>query len=178
MSGPLLTSFPPLARPAARVLVLGTMPGARSLAERQYYAHPQNAFWRIMGALFDFDPAAPYGDRVDALTGAGVAVWDVLGACRREGSLDTAIDPGTVVVNDFATLLREQSGLKRIVFNGAKAAELFDRHAAPRLVERAPPERPRLPERLRLPSTSPANARLRFDAKLAAWRPLREIARP
>ncbi len=164
MSGPLLEGFPPLAAPYARVLVLGTMPGARSLAEDAYYAHPRNAFWRIMGALFGFDPGLAYPARVAALTGAGVAVWDVLRACKRQGSLDTAIDEGTVVANDFAAFLAGQPGLGRIVFNGGHAARLFRRHALPGL------DAARLPERLQLPSTSPTNARLSFAAKLDAWR--------
>lgn len=166
MSAPLLESFAPLAAPDARLLVLGTMPGARSLEAGEYYAHPQNAFWPIMGALFGFDPRLAYDKRVRRLTGAGVAVWDVLRACRRDGSLDSAIDPGTALANDFQGFFERQPALRRIVFNGGAAERLFRRHASKVL-----DARPRL-ACLRLPSTSPTHARLRFPAKLEAWRDL------
>jgi hypoxanthine-DNA glycosylase len=166
MRPPRLEGFAPLGGPDARVLVLGTMPGARSLAEAQYYAHPQNAFWRIMAALYGLDPRADYAARVAALTAARVAVWDVLRACHRAGSLDTAIDPTTAVANDFRAFLATRPGLRLIAFNGGKAEALFHRHVRPRL------EGLVLPAMQRLPSTSPANARLPFDAKLEAWRAL------
>ena len=89
-------SFPPIAQRTARVLILGTMPGRVSLRERQYYAHPQNAFWRIVGGILGFDPALAYPERVAAVQSAGVAIWDVLKACAREGSLDSAIDPASL----------------------------------------------------------------------------------
>jgi len=159
-----LQGFPPIARPDARVLVLGTMPSAASLAAGEYYAHPRNAFWGVMGALFGFDARAPYAERCAALRAAGVALWDVLGACRREGSLDTAIEPETVVVNDFAGFFGAHPEVARVVFNGGKAAELFRRHVPAAAVPA------RVAERRQLPSTSPTNARLRFADKLEAWR--------
>jgi hypoxanthine-DNA glycosylase len=159
-----LDGFPPIARPDARVLVLGTMPSAASLAAAEYYAHPRNAFWGIMGALFGFDARAPYAERCAALRAAGVAVWDVLAACRREGSLDTAIEADTVVVNDFAGFFGAHPAVARVFFNGGKAAELFRRHVPAAAVPT------RVGERRQLPSTSPTNARLRFADKLEAWR--------
>ena len=83
-----IESFPPITSSTARVLILGTMPGRVSLRERQYYAHPQNAFWRIIGAILGFDPALPYRERVASVQLAGIAIWDVLKACARAGSLD------------------------------------------------------------------------------------------
>jgi hypoxanthine-DNA glycosylase len=164
MPDALLAGFPPIERADARVLVLGSMPSVASLAAGQYYAHPRNAFWPIMGALFDFDPALPYAERAAALRAAGVALWDVLGACRREGSLDTAIEPETMVVNDFAAFFARHPKIARVFFNGGTSAELFRRRVPPAALP------PRLRERRRLPSTSPANARLRFADKLEAWR--------
>src|SRR5690606_29512 len=113
--------FPPLLAPGARVLILGSMPGAASLRAQAYYAHPRNAFWPIMGALYGFEPAAPYDVRCAALTSAGVAVWDVLQACERPGSLDAAIVADSRVANDFSGLFAQQPTIRRILFNGATA---------------------------------------------------------
>jgi hypoxanthine-DNA glycosylase len=155
--------FAPIARADARVLVLGTMPGVASLEAAQYYAHPRNAFWGIMAALVGLDAAAPYAARTAALEEAGVALWDVLGACRRDGSLDTAIEPATIVVNDFAAFFAAHPRIRSVFFNGGKAAELFRRHVGAAVL-------PAGVATMRLPSTSPTNARLRFADKLAAWR--------
>ncbi|MBT0960438.1 DNA-deoxyinosine glycosylase [Denitromonas iodatirespirans] len=158
-------SFPPLAGPDARLLILGSMPSRRSLAEQQYYAHPHNAFWPIMAELFDIEVTAPYAERCAALTAAGVAVWDVLAACTRESSLDSDIVESSIVPNDFAGFLDTHPHIQAIYFNGAKAETSFLKHVLPSLSD------PHLaiPRHRRLPSTSPAHAGLRFDAKLAAW---------
>lgn len=157
-------SFPPIASRTSRVLILGTMPGKVSLRERQYYAHPQNAFWRIMGEILGFDPASPYDARVASVRSAGIAIWDVLKSCMRESSLDSAIDVSSVVPNDFAALLAEHRRIRRICFNGAKAEALYMKHVRPRLAAN-----PNV-QHLRLPSTSPANAALSLPEKLRAWR--------
>ncbi|MBA4741546.1 MAG: DNA-deoxyinosine glycosylase [Azoarcus sp.] len=159
---PRLQAFPPLIAPGAHTLILGSMPGLASLAAHAYYAHPRNAFWPIVGDLLDFDAAAPYAARVAALTAAAYALWDVLGACRREGSLDASIDPASLEVNDFATFLAENTGIERIFFNGGFAERSFRRHVLP-----LPGCTPAL---MGLPSTSPANASLTLADKRAAWR--------
>ncbi len=151
--------FPPIASPDARVLILGSMPGRASLAAGQYYAHPRNAFWPIMGCLLDFDPALPYPERAARLAAAGVALWDVLHACTRTGSLDTAIDPASTEPNDFAALFAAQPGIRHVFFNGCAAAGLFRRHC------QLPPGA----ACTRRPSTSPAHAARNFADKLAAW---------
>jgi double-stranded uracil-DNA glycosylase len=156
-------SFPPIASTTARVLILGTMPGKASLRERQYYAHPQNAFWRIIGGILGFDPASPYDARVAAVQSAGVAVWDVLKSCIRPGSLDSAIDASSVLPNDFAAFFAAHPQIKRICFNGAKAEALYMKHVRPRLLANSDVRY------LRLPSTSPANASLTLLEKVRAW---------
>ena len=159
----LIRSFPSIADVRATRLILGSMPGAASLAARQYYAHPQNAFWRIMGSLVAFAPDEPYEARVDALRRNGIAVWDVLQCCVRPGSLDSAIVRGSEVANDVAGFLRLHPGVRTVLFNGSTAEAAFRRHC------RASLDGLQITF-VRLPSTSPAHASLRFDAKLAAWR--------
>jgi hypoxanthine-DNA glycosylase len=156
-------SFPPIASTTSRVLVLGTMPGKASLRARQYYAHPQNAFWRIMGQIVGFDPAWPYPARVAAVRSSGIAIWDVLRSCRRSGSLDSDIDNASVVPNDFAAFLAEHRQIRRVCFNGAKAEALYLKHVRPHLGASADIEH------VRLPSTSPANASLSLPEKARVW---------
>ena len=165
-----VTGFSALSLPTARVLVLGSMPGAASLRAQQYYAHPRNSFWPIMARIAGFDAASPYGERVHALTRAGFAVWDVLRSCVRSGSLDSAIQAGTQVPNDFASFFAEHPGIRVVCFNGAKAATLFARHVTPTL-----PSTLEL-ELLQLPSTSPANAGVSRAEKLRAWRAIGHVA--
>jgi hypoxanthine-DNA glycosylase len=164
----ILSGFPPIAAAGARVLVLGSMPSVASLARGEYYAHPQNAFWPIMGRLFGAGPTLPYAERKAVLIAAGVAVWDVLEACRRAGSLDTSIERDSEQVNDFATFFRKHRQIGTIFFNGQKAETAFRRHA---LAQLAVLERNFRYERL--PSTSPAHAGRTFAAKLTAWQAVR-----
>ena len=160
-----VSSFPPVASRDARVLVLGSMPGVASLEAQRYYAHPRNAFWPIMGALLGFEPALPYRRRLAALKRAGVALWDVLARCEREGSLDSDIEPGSVEVQDFAGFLRRHRRVERVLCNGGAAFQLFRRRALPTL----PASFDGL-EVVQLPSTSPANAGVKLAEKLARWR--------
>lgn len=159
----MLHSFAPIQSPQARVLILGSMPGAASLAAARYYAHPQNRFWPIMGALIGAGPELDYPRRIQALRAAGIALWDVLAQCEREGSLDSAIRDDTAVANDFAGFFAGHPRVATVLFNGAKAEASFRRFVL------KPLARPDL-TLLRLPSTSPANASQRYEAKLSAWR--------
>ena len=159
------TGFPPVEPPRARVLILGTLPGAESLRQGRYYAHPRNAFWPIMGELFGAGPARPYAARLRKLAARGVILWDVLQAARRPGSLDAAIHPRHRRANDIPALLARHPELEWIVFNGAAAETLFRRHVARKCGARLA----RL-QFVRLPSTSPAHAARTFAQKLAAWR--------
>ena len=152
-----LQGLPPVLDANTRVLVLGSFPGVASLRAQQYYGHPQNAFWKILGALWGMPLAtAPYPERVQALLDHGLGVWDVYASCTREGSLDTAIRDATL--NDFAAVLRSCPGLQAIAHNGGESF----RHARHTQALGLPVHR--------LPSTSPANASWSFERKLAAWR--------
>jgi hypoxanthine-DNA glycosylase len=168
-----LEGFAPIARTDARLLILGSMPGAASLAAGQYYAHPRNAFWPVVEKVWGIPRSLSYAARTRALRGAGIAVWDVLKRCRRHTSLDADIDAASVVVNDFERFLRRHRDIRQIAFNGAGADALYRRHvipALPQLLQQLP--------RLRLPSTSPAHASLKLEGKIAAWKSLRRYTNP
>jgi len=165
----LSTGFAPVARADARILILGSLPGQRSIEAGEYYAHPQNAFWPIMAELFD--ATGDYANRCTRLLQARVAVWDVLHSSVRPGSLDAAIREDSARPNDFAAFFRVHRRLERIVFNGAKAEQMFSKLVLPDVA---------LPgiSMLRLPSTSPAYAAMPFSGKLAAWRDALGIVAP
>jgi hypoxanthine-DNA glycosylase len=167
MAGLLKTAFPPIVADGARLLILGSMPGEASLRLGQYYGHARNAFWPIIGALLEFPPDANYASRIAALTANGIALWDVIATCARRGSLDSAIEPDSVRVNDFDALFAAYPGIRCIAFNGGTAEREYQRRVLPTL-----PAVHRHIERIRLPSTSPAHAGMTLDAKLAAWRVL------
>jgi hypoxanthine-DNA glycosylase len=157
-------SFPPIADPASRVLILGSMPGRASLRAKQYYAHPQNAFWSIMAALFETDATAPYPVRVEALLAHGISLWDVMKSCRREGSLDADVVESSIVPNAFPSFLRAHPQIRTVCFNGSKAEESFRRYVLAKLGPIGD-----LAYYL-LPSTSPARAAMTRAQKLTAWR--------
>jgi hypoxanthine-DNA glycosylase len=159
-------SFPPLLGANPRVLVLGSMPGDASLSVGQYYAHPRNAFWFIMGDLVGAGPDLTYEERVIRLTHAGIALWDVLAFCERPGSLDTAIDPNSEQPNSVDRLLAGHPSIAAVYLNGGKPMAAFRRHILRRLdASRVASLRIR-----QLPSTSPTNARMTLGEKSAAWR--------
>ncbi len=152
-----LTGFPPVLAPDTRLLLLGSFPGEASLAATQYYAHPRNQFWRLLGELLD-EPlvALDYPQRLERVLAHQIGVWDVLAACERSGSLDTAIRAASP--NDFALLKKLAPQLCKIGFNG-KAAGRFES------VMRAAGYQTAV-----LPSSSPAYAALSFEEKLLLWR--------
>ena len=123
VAGDRSAGFPPVAHADARILILGSLPGQRSIAAQQYYAHPQNAFWRIMAELTGGH--GNYDERCVALTANRIALWDVLANSVRPGSLDADIQVATAEVNDFAAFLAEHRRIELICFNGQKAAKIF-----------------------------------------------------
>ena len=161
--------FPYSANRDAKILILGSMPSKKSLAADQYYAHPQNGFWPIMGELFRFDASLDYEERLARLRNNGIALWDVAHQCVRPGSLDSAIEIESVVANDFEAFFNMHPHIRAIFFNGRKAEELNRRLVLPAL-----PEEPMGIERFLLPSTSPANAGMKRAQKLEVWEIVRQ----
>jgi hypoxanthine-DNA glycosylase len=149
-----LTGLPPIWAPDRRVLVLGSMPGSVSLERQEYYAHPRNRFWRVMGEICGALPELSYRERVHRLLRSGIALWDVLQHCVREGSLDTNIVAGSEVPNDLVGLLKANGSLRAVALNGGKAAQAFRRWILPQL----PAGTTGRVAIIDLPSTSPANA--------------------
>lgn len=155
--------FLPVEDTYATRLILGSMPGRESLRTGQYYAHPRNAFWSIMGELTGSSPALPYELRIQRLKSAGIALWDVLATCRRAGSLDADIDPSSIYANDFTSFFLSHPHITQVFFNGAMAEKYYCKQVLPTLTDR--------PLRyLRLPSTSPAHASLSAEQKLNIWK--------
>ncbi len=155
-----LTAFPPILKGKPKVLILGTMPGGKSLERQQYYAHPQNQFWRLMGDIYGAKASLPYDERLKILYAAGVAVWDVLHSCERVGSMDADIK--NVEVNNFEQFFRKHKSIQRVVFDSATAEHYYRRRALPTLTIDL--------EYRRVPSPSPAHARMRYEEKLSLWR--------
>ncbi len=143
------------------------MPSVASLEAQQYYGHPRNAFWPILGALVGAGPDLDYVERTAILRRRGIALWDVIGRCRREGSLDAAIRD--VEVNDLGGLLGREPTLRAVFLNGGTAHDLFRRHVA-----RPHPDVLAGRRVVRLPSTSPAHAARSLAQKLDAWRAVAE----
>ncbi|NVK43868.1 MAG: DNA-deoxyinosine glycosylase [Oceanospirillaceae bacterium] len=164
-----IQSFDYVATPDARVLILGSIPGVKSLQEVQYYAHPRNGFWPIMAELLGFAPDTPYPERLERLKNARIALWDVVHRCHRPGSLDQNIAGDSVEANDFATFFHLHPQVRTIYFNGGTAETLFKRH-----VIRGGIALPAGLDMTRLPSTSPANAGVRLEQKLEQWRAVLE----
>lgn len=155
-------SFAPVSDPSAKVLILGSMPGKASLLADQYYAHPRNAFWLIMGHLVGASLDLPYEARLVRLKASGIALWDVLKSCYRESSLDSDIDESTIVPNDFERFFSTHTQITQIFFNGGKAEASFRRYVQPILGHT-------MIRTQRLPSTSPAHASISLEQKLQAW---------
>jgi TDG/mug DNA glycosylase family protein len=160
--------FPPIAKPDAEALILGSLPGQRSLQMQQYYAHPQNAFWKIIARIYDVESSLPYSQRVKILTANRIALWDVLAAAERPGSLDSSIVQRSARANDFAAFYRSHPRIRRVCFNGRKACDLYRRFVLPGLAAEF------AVDYMTMPSTSPAHAGMPFAEKLVRWKKIKE----
>jgi len=160
--------FPPIVDERSRVLILGSMPGQESLAQRKYYAHPRNVFWKVMHSLFDMGSTdSDYVLRVSNLKEHTIALWDVVESCEREGSLDSNIVHQSICLNDFNSLFKKYPGITVVFFNGNTANKLFTKYVMPTL------ERNNLIFH-QLPSTSPAHAGLSIEDKAKRWSVIRK----
>jgi len=160
--------FPPISRRDAEVLILGSLPGRKSLELQQYYAHPRNAFWKLIAAIFETEPHASYAHRKRLLIQNRIALWDVLAGAERPGSLDSSIVHASAEANDFRRFFGKHPDIRRVYFNGRKAEEIFRKRVLPHIAADHPEIR-----YASLPSTSPAHAGLSFEKKLARWRAIR-----
>ena len=158
-----IRSFPPIENPQATVLILGSMPGKASLKAYEYYAHPRNAFWSIMGELVSANPNLAYQARMEKLKSAGIALWDVLACCARDGSLDADIVEDSILPNDFKTFFLTHRNISHVFFNGTMAEKCFFKYVLPSLETNAMNFH-------RLPSTSSAHAGKNYQQKLEAWK--------
>lgn len=152
-------SFKPIIDFNSRVLILGSMPGVKSLEFQEYYAHPQNHFWRIIFALVNTPFEYDYDRRLAFLQSRAIALWDVLESCQRAGSSDSDITDEKV--NDFNTLFSTFPSIEAVFFNGIKSFEVFRKRVGLNVLE----------ERFykKLPSTSPANNTVKFEEKFKEW---------
>jgi hypoxanthine-DNA glycosylase len=156
-------SFPAIVAPHTRVLILGSLPGERSLAEQRYYAHPRNLFWRLVGAVIGSDlEALAYEARLEALLAAGIGLWDTVASATRAGSLDAAIREAEH--NPLADLAATLPALRAVAFNGATSARIGMAALARSGLALIP-----------LPSSSPANASIPYAEKLRLWRAIGEF---
>jgi len=162
----LVHSFEPIIGRDPRVLILGSMPGVISLQAVEYYANPRNAFWKIIAELFELDIDCSYELRVQQISELPIVLWDTLRACQRSGSLDSNILRQQIEANDIRGLLEQYSDLRAIIFNGAASEKYFNQ-----LVKLHLPANREL-ALLKMPSTSPANAGMKYEQKLLAWRRL------
>lgn len=151
-------SFAPIIPCNPRILILGSLPGDLSIAKDQYYAHPQNRFWKILFALFEKEFSTDYNERITLLEGNQIALWDVCASAIRPGSMDTSITE--VIPNPINQLLQDNPTIQTILFNGQKAQKLFDKYFSKQedLIY------------ITLPSTSPANAQFTLDKLLLHWK--------
>jgi TDG/mug DNA glycosylase family protein len=159
-----VSSFPPLASNQAKVLILGSMPGEESLRQQQYYAHPRNSFWYIMEKMLKINSELDYAAKTKILMQNRIAVWDVLKTCIRKGSLDSSIENSSITPNDFESFYSTHPNINHIFFNGTKAEIEYQKHVIPKISDRFTQIKS-----LRLPSTSPAMAKLTPAEKLSNW---------
>lgn len=163
MTATLCYGLPAVWQADAQILILGSLPGVASLKAAQYYAHPRNQFWPLLQQLFGIDASLPYEQRIAGLQQQRLALWDLIGAAERRGSLDSAITPASIQLNDFSALLQQLPALRAVWLNGGTAAKAWQK------LMKAGLKLPATVQVFALSSTSPAHAALSFTDKLQHW---------
>lgn len=158
-------ALPPVVDEKSSIVILGTLPGDESLRLQQYYANPNNQFWRLLSEIYGAPVGTTYPERLQFLVARRLAVWDVLARAQRVGSADSAIR--NAKPNDFSGFLTAFPRLGRVAFNGTSAARLWERHIAS---STGVPERGLTASTLPSSSGAPGRHVLRFDEKVARWR--------
>ena len=157
------TAFKPIGSKDSKILILGTMPGDRSLRLQQYYGHAGNQFWKIMFSLFERPFSQDYNQRIDLLLKNKIALWDVLSHCERKGSADTGIEKE--VPNDFASFYKSHQNIKHVFLTSKKAEKFYDKHIGKNSSRNY----------YLLPSPSRANTWKTFDTKLNEWKQILKV---
>ena len=157
-----ISSFPPVISKDSKILILGSVPGIKSLEMQEYYAHPQNKFWRILFELFNEDYTTDYAEKIDLLKKNKIAVWDVIDSCERKGSLDNEIKNENH--HNILQLLDHFPSIKVIFCNGQKSFKTLGKIL---------PDDPKIPVFV-LPSTSPAYT-IPYQHKLKDWSSLKSF---
>ncbi|WP_342441901.1 DNA-deoxyinosine glycosylase [Lysinibacillus sp. FSL K6-0075] len=162
MSNELKNILLPIVDSATKVLIVGSMPGRQSLEKQQYYGNPRNHFWPIIGELLEIAIPNEYTERIALLKNNAIGLWDTIATCEREGSLDAAIR--NEKPNDFQTLFEQYPNIQLVLFNGAKALEVFKKHIGLELLDGRAYKK--------MPSTSPIPGKniKTFTEKLEDWR--------
>ena len=159
----MIRSFPPIINSETEILIVGTMPSVKSLEAQQYYAHPRNAFWKIIAALYHQGAEfADFQEKKACLLANRLGLWDSLQLCLLDPSENELIETADSFANDFNTLLAKHPAVRRLQFNGQPAFKFFKKYHAPLLLRT---------EYYILPSTSPANASYSLDDKIRIWAP-------
>lgn len=159
-----ISSFPPIINENSKILILGSIPGLKSLEMQQYYAHPQNKFWKIIFEIFNEEFTTDYSERIKILEKHHIALWDVIDTCERKGSLDSEIR--NEEANRIGELLQNYPNIKGIFCNGQKSYKNLQKML---------PKDFYLPI-IALPSTSPAHASLKYEEKLKKWKLINEFS--
>ncbi len=165
-----ISGFPAIANKKSRLLILGSMPGVKSLEQQQYYAHPSNVFWKIISELFNVELDADYESRLKTILKHRIALWDVVKSCQRPGSLDSSIIHSSIIMNDFKKFFIEHPMVQSVLFNGKKSEQLFRKYIFPELGKQ---------QSLKLhglPSTSPAHAGMTYRQKLDKWKIIKKVS--
>lgn len=155
-------SFPPIIDNNSRIIILGSIPGVKSLEKQQYYGHPQNKFWKIIFELFNENFTDNYEEKINILKKHRIALWDVIDSCERKGSLDSEIK--NEAANQIEQLLENYPNIEAVFCNGGKSYKNLKKILGKNF---------RVPI-YQMPSTSPLHT-VSFEKKFEEWKKILEF---